>query len=54
MASRTNGQSAQKAVRWEYAPAPEARQIVKLQPRYGLFINGEFVEPLSGQYFPRH
>ncbi|CUU09361.1 aldehyde dehydrogenase (NAD+) [Armatimonadetes bacterium GBS] len=52
MASRTNGQSAQKAVRWEYAPAPEARQIVKLQPRYGLFINGEFVEPLSGQYFP--
>ena len=31
--------------RFEYAPAPESRAIVDLRPWYGLFINGEFVEP---------
>ena len=36
---------------WEYAPAPEAREIVALEPRYGLYIGGEFVEPRSGEYF---
>ncbi len=45
-----DGQAAQGSV-WQYSPAPEAREIVKLQPRYGLFINGEFVEPRSGRYF---
>ncbi|RJL33103.1 aldehyde dehydrogenase family protein [Bailinhaonella thermotolerans] len=29
---------------FEYAPAPESRDIVDIQPSYGLFINGEFVE----------
>ncbi len=37
---------------WEYAPAPEARDIVTLQERYGLFIGGELVDPRSGQWFP--
>ena len=32
---------------WEYAPAPEARDIVSLEERYGLFIGGELVEPRS-------
>ncbi|HXF58064.1 MAG TPA: aldehyde dehydrogenase family protein [Actinomycetota bacterium] len=36
---------------WEYAPAPEARDIVTIRPRYGLFIGGEFVEPRSGRFF---
>jgi aldehyde dehydrogenase (NAD+) len=36
---------------WEYAPAPEARDIVRLEDRYGLFINGELVDPRSGEYF---
>ncbi|GIV04855.1 MAG: hypothetical protein KatS3mg016_0430 [Fimbriimonadales bacterium] len=45
-----NGQTTQRGV-WDYAPAPEARDIVKIRPRYGLFINGEFVEPHSGRYF---
>ena len=36
---------------WEYAPAPEARDIVKLEERYGLFIGGEFAEPKSGEWF---
>ena len=37
---------------WEYAPAPEARDIVALQERYGLFVGGEFVDPRSGEWFP--
>ena len=35
---------------WEYADAPESKDIVRLQDRYGLFIGGEFVEPKSGKY----
>ena len=37
---------------WEYAPAPEARDIVQIRDRYGLFIGGEEVEPRSGEWFP--
>src|SRR6476659_830727 len=37
---------------WEYAPAPESKDIVRLQDRYGLFIGGDFVEPKSGRWFP--
>jgi aldehyde dehydrogenase (NAD+) len=36
---------------WEYAPAPESAEIVRLEDRYGLFVGGEFVEPKSGKYF---
>ncbi|HZO49716.1 MAG TPA: aldehyde dehydrogenase family protein [Gaiellaceae bacterium] len=36
---------------WEYAPAPEARDIVSFQPRYGLFVGGEEVEPRTGEWF---
>jgi aldehyde dehydrogenase (NAD+) len=36
---------------WEYAPAPESTDVVRLQERYGLFVNGEFVEPKSGRFF---
>jgi aldehyde dehydrogenase (NAD+) len=33
---------------FEYAPAPESRSIVDIQSSYGLFINGSFVDPISG------
>ncbi len=36
---------------WEYAPAPEAKDLVKIADRYGLFIGGKFVEPLSKQRY---
>jgi aldehyde dehydrogenase (NAD+) len=36
---------------WEYAPAPESRDIVDLRSEYGLFIDGEFVEPTDGGMF---
>jgi aldehyde dehydrogenase (NAD+) len=37
---------------FDYAPAPESRDIVRLEERYGLFIGGEFVEPHSGEFQP--
>src|SRR5262250_1248576 len=36
---------------WEYAPAPESRDIVSIHGEYGLFIGGEFTAPLSGEHF---
>ena len=38
--------------KWTYAPAPEAHNYIQLQSRYQLFINGKFVAPTSGKYFP--
>ena len=35
---------------FDYAPAPESRAVVDLQPSYGLFIGGEFVDG-SGEAF---
>jgi aldehyde dehydrogenase (NAD+) len=37
--------------RWNYAPAPEANDYIKLKPKYPLFIGGKFVAPRSGKYF---
>jgi aldehyde dehydrogenase (NAD+) len=37
-------------LRWEYSPAPESTDHVRLRDRYGLFIGGEFVEPAGGAY----
>jgi aldehyde dehydrogenase (NAD+) len=33
---------------WEYAPAPEARDVVSLAASYGLWIGGEWVDPAEG------
>ena len=41
-----------QATDWLYAPAPESREIVHFQKRYGLFIGGDMVEPHSGEWFP--
>jgi aldehyde dehydrogenase (NAD+) len=38
--------------KWEYAPAQEAADYIKIPPRQELFINGQFVQPHSGKYFP--
>jgi aldehyde dehydrogenase (NAD+) len=37
---------------WEYAPAPEGRDIVTFAERYGLYVGGEMVEPRSATWFP--
>lgn len=36
---------------FEYAPAPESRAVVDIKPSYGLFINGEFVDPIESGGF---
>ncbi len=40
-----------QAIPWEYAPAPEARSIVTLQERYGLFVDGKFRDAAGGATF---
>jgi aldehyde dehydrogenase (NAD+) len=42
-----NGQK----IPWEYAPAPESRDIVRIRDSYGLFINGREVPAASGDTF---
>jgi aldehyde dehydrogenase (NAD+) len=37
---------------FDYAPAPESREIVTLEDRYGLFIGGDWVEPKSAEFEP--
>jgi acyl-CoA reductase-like NAD-dependent aldehyde dehydrogenase len=37
--------------KFEYAPAPESRAIVDIASSYGLFINGEFTDPIDGTAF---
>lgn len=36
---------------WQYAPAPESADHVKLRDRYGLFIDGEWISPSKGKHF---
>jgi aldehyde dehydrogenase (NAD+) len=40
-----------QAIPWEYAPAPESREVVRLQERYGLFINGREIQASDGGTF---
>src|SRR4029079_6609772 len=40
-----------QAIPWEYAPAPESRDIVTIKERYGLFIGGRFVPAKDGATF---
>ena len=37
---------------WDYAPAPESADHVRLRESYGLFIGGEFRDPLDGGRVP--
>jgi aldehyde dehydrogenase (NAD+) len=39
------------AIPWEYAPAPESRDVVTIKDRYGLFIGGKDVPASDGQTF---
>ena len=36
---------------WDYAPAPESTEPIRLRDRYDLFIDGEWTEPRSGRWF---
>jgi len=47
----TRATKAELAKGWEYAPAPEAHDYIKLRSRYGLFIGGKWLAPHSRKYF---
>jgi len=36
---------------WSYAPSLEGTEHIKIEKRYGLFIDGKFSAPKSGKYF---
>ncbi|MGA9748114.1 MAG: aldehyde dehydrogenase family protein, partial [Nocardioides sp.] len=36
---------------FDYAPAPESRAVVDIKSSYGLFIGGDFVDPVGGTSF---
>src|SRR5262245_51436502 len=40
-----------QAVPWEYAPAPESRDVVSIAPRYGMYIGGKDVPATGGATF---
>jgi len=40
-----------QAIPWEYASAPEARDVVEVRSRYGLFVGGKEIAPRSGEWF---
>lgn len=39
------------AFKWEYAPAPEAKDHARIKKQYDLFINGQWQKPASKKYF---
>src|SRR6204780_4191683 len=41
---------ARTSIVWDYAPAPESADHIRLKDRYGLFLGGEFVEPADGRH----
>ena len=36
---------------WEFSPSLESVDHIKIKDKYDLFIDGEFVQPLSNKYF---
>ncbi len=40
-----------QAIPWEYAPAPESRDVVRIKPRNALFIGGRDVAATGGRTF---
>jgi aldehyde dehydrogenase (NAD+) len=39
-------------IRWDYSPAPESPDHVRLRDAYGLFLDGEFADPRSDSSAP--
>lgn len=37
---------------WDLSPAPESKGHIQLKAKYDLFIDGKWVKPSSGKYFP--
>jgi aldehyde dehydrogenase (NAD+) len=39
------------ATQWQYAPAPESTEHVRIDSQYELYVGGKFVSPRAGKYF---
>ncbi len=53
MASKPSGElTTAESAMWEYAPAPESRDVVRIDAEYGLFIDGQFQPAADGRSFP--
>ena len=37
---------------WDLAPSIENTEHIQIDEKYGLFINGKFIDPISKKYFP--
>ena len=48
------GLSAPDDIPWEYAPAPESTDHIRIEPEYGLFIGNEFAPVEAAQDVHRH
>jgi aldehyde dehydrogenase (NAD+) len=44
--------STRTSIVWDYAPAPESADHIRVKDRYGLFLDGEFRDPADGRYVP--
>jgi aldehyde dehydrogenase (NAD+) len=44
-------ESTNSEFKWDYAPAPEAKDHAKIKKQYDLFINGQWTKPSSKKYF---
>ena len=48
----TSAADTRTSIVWDYSPAPESTDHVRLHDRYGLFVDGEFRDPVDGRYVP--
>src|ERR1700759_3993065 len=45
-------ETSRTSIVWDYAPAPESTDHVRLRDDYGLFLGGEFRDPIDGRREP--
>ena len=48
----TSSAETRTSIVWDYSPAPESVDHVRLRDRYGLFVDGDFRDPADGRYVP--
>src|SRR6201996_9766261 len=48
----TSSAEPRTSIVWDYSPAPESTDHVRLKERYGLFVDGDFRDPVDGRYVP--
>lgn len=49
---KSNKKKEPNPISWDLSPAPESQGHISIKEQYELFINGKFVKPEGGNYFP--